>query len=129
MSGVYIKGMEMPTGNDELRLIIHSNGQVIISHKTHYEEAEAVPVPPHGDLIERDALRASIRESIDECHKWADEVDKDTMMYARISQSLGTFVECSLRVKAAPIIIPAEAEHTMEEFMYGQEGNPNDGSM
>jgi len=24
---------------------------------------------------------------------------------------------------------PAEEEHTMEEFMYGQEGNPNDGSM
>ena len=67
-----------------------------------------VPVPPHGDLIDRDALRASIRESIDECHKWADEVDKDTMMYARISQSLGTFVECSLRAKAAPTIIPAE---------------------
>ena len=54
--GVYIKGIEMPTGNDELRLIIHSNGQVIISHQTYYEEAEAVPVPPHGDLIDRDAL-------------------------------------------------------------------------
>lgn len=23
----------------------------------------------------------------------------------------------------------AEEEHTMDEFMYGQEGNPNDGSM
>ena len=44
---VLIKGIEMPTRNNELRLIIHSNGQVIISHKTHYEEAEAVPVPPH----------------------------------------------------------------------------------
>ena len=54
--GVYIKGIEMPTGNDELRLIIHSNGQVIISHQTYYEEAEAVPVQPHGDLIDRDAL-------------------------------------------------------------------------
>ena len=46
----------MPTGHDELRLIIHSNGQVIISHKTYYEEAEAVPVPEHGDLIDRNAL-------------------------------------------------------------------------
>ena len=54
--GVYIKGIEMPTGKDELRLIIHSNGQVIILHKTHYEEAEAVPVPPHGRLIDADAL-------------------------------------------------------------------------
>ena len=55
--GVYINGVEMPKGNDELRLIIRSNGQVIISHETYYEETEAVPVPPHGDLIERDKLR------------------------------------------------------------------------
>lgn len=44
---ILIKGVEMPTENNELRLIIHSNGQVIISHKTHYEEAEAVSVPPY----------------------------------------------------------------------------------
>ena len=56
--GVYIKGIEMPTGNDELRLIIHSNGQVIISHQTYYEEAEAVPVPPHGRLIDADEFIA-----------------------------------------------------------------------
>ena len=72
------------------------------------DQCPIVPVPPHGDLIDRDALRASIRESIEECHKWADEVDKDTMMYARISQSIGTFVECSLRAKAAPTVIEAE---------------------
>lgn len=53
---ILIKGMEMPKGNDELRLIIHSNGQVIISHQTYYEETEAVPVPPHGDLIDRRKL-------------------------------------------------------------------------
>lgn len=52
---ILIKGMEMPTGNDELRLIIRSNGQVVISHKTYYDEAEAVPVPPHGRLIDADA--------------------------------------------------------------------------
>lgn len=49
--GLYIESVEMPKGNDELRLIIRSNGQVIISHKTYYEETEAVPVPAHGDLI------------------------------------------------------------------------------
>lgn len=64
MMGIYIKGMEMPTGNDELRLIIHSNGQVIISHKTYYEEAEAVLVPPHGALIDRDDLFAECPELV-----------------------------------------------------------------
>lgn len=67
----------------------------------------AIPVPPHGRLIDADALRQSIKESIGECHKWADEVEGGEM-YARVSQALGTFVECYLRVKAAPTIIPAE---------------------
>ena len=66
-----------------------------------------VEIPPHGRLIDADALRQSIKESIDECHKWAEEVEGGEM-YARVSQSLGTFVECSLRVKSAPTIIPAE---------------------
>ena len=47
--GVYINGIEMPKGADEHRLIIRANGQVIIDKKTYWEEAEAVPVPPHGE--------------------------------------------------------------------------------
>jgi hypothetical protein len=54
--GVYIKGIEMPKGADEHRLIIRANGQVIIDKKTYWEEAKAVPVPPHGDLIDMGAL-------------------------------------------------------------------------
>ena len=61
----------------------------------------------HGRLIDAYALQQSIKESIDECHKWADEVEGGEM-YARVSQSLGTFVECSLRIKAAPTVIEAE---------------------
>lgn len=83
--GIYIKGMEMPTGNDELRLIIRSNGQVIISHETYYEEAEAVPVPPYGRLIDADALLAK--------------------HYGRF----GTIDEVAREaIKNAPTIIPAE---------------------
>ena len=68
-----------------------------------------IPVPPHGRLIDADDLRQSLKDSIDECHNWADEIEGGEM-YARVSQSLGTFVECSLRVKAAPTIIPADKE-------------------
>lgn len=117
---ILIKGMEMPKSCMLCPFCVEeadpANGEMCMvtgklmppCTRVRLEDCPLVPVPPHGDLIERDALRASIRESIEECHKWADEVDKDTMMYARISQSLGTFVECSLRVKAAPTIIPAE---------------------
>jgi len=120
---VLIKGMEMPKncfdcpiGSDGAVCVLLGIGDGYLYHKHDAFDAatERLPncplieLPPHGRLIDADALRASIRESIDECQKWADEVDKDTMMYARISQSIGTFVECSLRAKAAPTIIEAE---------------------
>ena len=54
--GVYINGIEMPKGEDEHRLIIRANGQVIIDKKTYWEEAEAVPIPPHGRLIDADKI-------------------------------------------------------------------------
>ena len=119
MSGIYIPGMEMPTSCDmcwalddygdypRCRIAEEQRGYNFPVREQRMGNCPLVSIPPHGDLIDRDALRESIRESVEECHKWADEVDKDTMMYARISQSLGTFVECSLRAKAAPAIIPA----------------------
>ena len=54
-------------------------------------------------LIDADEIRKSIRESLDECVKWADEVE-ESEMYVRVSQSIGTFVECSLRIKNAPTV-------------------------
>lgn len=91
---ILIKGMEMPTGNDELRLIIHSNGQVIISHKTHYEEAEAVPVPPHGRLIDADELFRNIKA---ECNPYGNPTIgyEDGLKVLRI-------------IENSPTIIPAE---------------------
>ena len=86
---ILIKGVEMPTGNNELRLIIHSNGQVIISRQTYYEEAEAVPVPKHGRLIDADAL---LKKCEFVCTD--DEVDVRAVRYSVID--------------AAPTIIPAE---------------------
>ena len=86
---ILIKGMEMPTRNDELRLIIHSNGQVIISHKTYFDETEAIPIPPHGDLIERDALITST----------AVPLAGKPYQYVHIDN-----------IKNASIIIPAEKE-------------------
>lgn len=68
------------------------------------------PLPKgHGRLIDADALRKSFQKSIDECHRWAENVN-DGEMYARVSQALGTFVECSLRAKNAPTIIEADKE-------------------
>ena len=67
-------------------------------------------IPQHGRLIDADVLLASFKESIDECHNWANEIPNETEMYARVSQALGTFVECGLRTKGMPTVIPADKD-------------------
>lgn len=49
---ILIKNIELPMPPDELQLIIHPNGQVIICHRTQWDETEAVQLPPHGRLID-----------------------------------------------------------------------------
>lgn len=112
---IYIKGLQMPQTcrecpleqpNDSYNCAINGKSYSWgLTHRPH--DCPLIEVPPHGRLINADALRASFKESIDECHKWANEVEGGEM-YARVSQSLGTFVECALRVKAAPTVIPAD---------------------
>lgn len=121
MSGVYIKGMQIPENCSEcpINMSFCKRGyQYLLEHTELYDrradDCHIISVPDHGDLIDRDIYRASIRESLEECNKWANEVDNDTMMYARISQSVGTFVECSLRAKGMPTVIPADKEEFYE---------------
>jgi len=63
--------------------------------------------------IDADALRESYRESIEECRKWADEMreSENEEMVIRAEQSLGTFVECSLRAKNAQTIDAVPVVH------------------
>ena len=104
--GILIKGMEMPKDGCHHMICIYADGTVSTGGRVYM----AVSVPPHGRLIDADVLLASFKESIDECHKWANEIPNETEMYARVSQSLGTFVECSLRTKGMPTVIPADKD-------------------
>lgn len=55
--GIYITGMEMPTKENAVILITPSGGVWMIgdmpNEDTHLIKAKAVPVPPHGSLIEK----------------------------------------------------------------------------
>ena len=96
---ILIRGMKMPKGNDELRLIIHSNGQVIISHETYYEEAEAVIVPPHGRLIDAsEKIRVQIYDDMTEDYRMVEMTIDDLLCQG--------WVEAN-----APTIIPASEEN------------------
>lgn len=46
--------MEMPTS--PVLFCIHPDGKVFADLEGGWREYKAVPVPPHGDLIDRDAL-------------------------------------------------------------------------
>ena len=61
--GIYIKGMEMPK-NEPLLVKINPDGSVSTTAKNGYKKYQAVPVPPHGRLIDADALEKIMCEGI-----------------------------------------------------------------
>lgn len=91
--GIYIKGMEMPK-NEPLLVKINPDGSVSTTAKNGYKKYQAVPVPPHGRLIDADVLIKSL--SLDE-----DDAENGASLLMAI------FIEV---LKAAPTIIPAEEE-------------------
>ena len=61
--GVYIKGMDMPQDGGMLCINIYPDGKVCINLDLECKQiATAVPVPPHGDLIDRSALMVELMD-------------------------------------------------------------------
>ena len=132
--GVYIKGIEMPTSCSKCHIsqpdgvgyicpITQGKPIVDCRQKTRHPNCPLVPVQTNGRLIESVELYGRVEDTKTKALSVCDKPQ---------SWQFGVFwaieqIEAALT--NAPTIIPAEDEHTMEEFMYGQEGNPNDGSM
>lgn len=63
---ILIKGMEMPTGGHTVTITIAAIGKAFVEyydcrpHVTEDIEYKAVPVPPHGRLIDADALLGNL---------------------------------------------------------------------
>ena len=55
MPDILIRGMELPK-NEPLRIVLNPNGQLFVDHGVTFTEYEAVELPEHGDLIDRDAV-------------------------------------------------------------------------
>lgn len=58
---VLIKGLKMPTGQPT-RIVLNPNGQLFVDHGTWFTEYEAIELPDHGDLIDRDAIKVGLWE-------------------------------------------------------------------
>lgn len=100
---VYIKGMEMPTGDNNITLFLYPDGKVVVCGMLgplgHYE---AVPVPPHGRLGDLDAAVEKLKR-LREYH--SDDSQSGVFIAHGISQCIEV-----LTGKDAPTIIPADKE-------------------
>lgn len=100
--GVYIKGMEMPQEGCAVA-VIFSDGEtrVYTGEPVSVIECKAVPIPPHGDLIDRDALMKILSKVIDinaSIEQRNEATDQERRCLWWFEQQIGI----------APTIIPAE---------------------
>lgn len=65
MSGVYIKGMQMPEPGTVLDVKVYSDGLVTVwDKKVGWIHHHAIPVPDHGRLVDADALYKDLLEDV-----------------------------------------------------------------
>jgi len=86
MADILIFGMKMPT-DEPLRLVLNPNGQLFVDHGVTFTEYEAVELPEHGDLIEKQTALAAL--------------------YSDYAYAAMDIIE-----KEVPVVIPANKEET-----------------
>ena len=95
--GVYIKGIEMPTVG-RILIVLPSGRTLEVSADSAqniFREAQAVPVPKHGRLIDARYIRDAI------ITKWMDKADDSYMYKCGMSDAYEV-------IRNAPTIIPTE---------------------
>lgn len=98
---ILIKGIEMPKDR-EIYLRIDEKGKVYVCGSYPTELYKAVPVPPHGRLIDADALIYALETQDYSCAP--DTLDEWTPMDMTRAEIYD--------IKAAPTIIPTEEDET-----------------
>lgn len=101
MSDILIRGMELPK-NEPLLVKINPDGMVSTTAKNAYKKYETSAVPPHGNLIDRNALYRNMFIGPD--GKVFPDRDVDNFPHEARFEDIKRFV-CE-----APIIIPASVE-------------------
>ena len=104
--GVYIHGMEMPKRGHTITITIVGSGEAYVEYfdcRPHVEETieyTAVPIPPHGRLVDM----GEIEERIDSC---CDDIDCSKTMCNECAVQI-----VMTKVFDAPTSIPAEEGET-----------------
>lgn len=101
--GVYIPNMKFPQNCDECDLLYDCCACGVTHKRMDFETMDRarnphcplVPVPPHGDLIDRDAARGCIKP-------WSPEDERSGCTFDTVKKLMHTMLS------RAPTIIPAE---------------------
>ena len=110
MSGVYIKGMDVPPNcwwcpvkfwNDSEYICPFSHKHINSGDADRHDDCPLLPVRDHGDLIDRDAMRKDWKFS-DSCNRC--ERDAYRCQYY---EEMSTMDVCGM-LDDAPVVIPAE---------------------
>lgn len=92
MSDILIKGMEMPKEGTVIA-VYKIDGKLYATRGLSGRLFPLVPVPPHGRLIDADALKAKAIERSEKCGMCVNVLDKVITAYD---------------IETAPTIIPAD---------------------
>lgn len=97
--GVYIKDMQMPKeGYIDVRIKCNGTASFAIADNPYFKVVEAVPVPPHGRLIDADVLCKVLQKNSED--EWNNKTAPFSWTYA---------YDCVKdTVEIMPTIIPAE---------------------
>lgn len=114
MSGIYIKGMEMPNGCAFCKIKRRNGGKMVcplcneewdirdpMSADFRMDLCPLTPVPPHGRLIDADALTETFRERKRPTLSDGADGSKERVRYL-------DFISAIQTIKETPTIIPSE---------------------
>ena len=100
---ILIRGIDMPKKGEYKPLFIYDTGEVTMEIRgEEVQVATAVPVPPHGDLIDRDELMAKDEKDFSTI---MEMTDPETVFGTAIADAHTAIQEM---LKTAPTIIEAE---------------------
>ena len=96
---ILIKGLEMPKKGTCIDIVILDDGTVVYYDESDKKIGEAVELPDHGDLIDRNMLIGG----------FADWYIQESPMYLGDNKVVAETIGDAMKaIEAAPVVIPAE---------------------
>lgn len=100
---ILLKGIEMPEEDEEIMIRIDSSGTIMTEYGLPISGTKAIPVHPHGCLIDADAMITSVKKQIG----FLKIMGGDLATIAKVLEK-GILQE----IENAPVIIEAEDGET-----------------